>query len=105
MILKIFTVHDSKAEAFITPFFCPTSGVAIRNFEAAANEEGHAFHNHASDYTLFEIGEFDDQSADVRMLASPVSLGLAINYIKGNESAVNVPSVRALPEPHPLERQ
>lgn len=102
MVLKIFSVFDSKAAAFITPFFCPTSAVALRNFTAAANEEGHAFHIHSSDFSLFELGEFDDGTGSVKNLQAPVSLGLAINYREGNENAVSVPSTVPL---HPLERQ
>lgn len=83
MVLKIFTVFDIKAEAYITPFFCSTSGVAVRNFEAAANEEGHAFRRHSADYMLFELGEFDDHTAKITQLKAPLSLGLAVNYQSG----------------------
>lgn len=82
MILKAFSIFDSKALTYLTPFFCPTAGVAVRNFEAAANDEGHAFHLHASDYGLFEIGEFDDQTAILTPHQTPVSLGLAQQFVR-----------------------
>ncbi len=82
MTLKIFSIFDSKALAFLPPFFTPTAGVALRNFEVAANEEGHAFHKHASDYGLFELGEFDDATAAITMHKTPISLGVAQSLIQ-----------------------
>lgn len=81
MILKIFSVYDTKAESYIQPFYAPTCGVAVRNFEAAANEEGHAFHKHSADYGLFELGEFDDANGKITRHEQPISLGLAQTLI------------------------
>lgn len=60
MQLKAFTVFDMKTEAYLKPFFCLTSGEAIRTFSDAVNEAGTPFNRHAADYTLFEIGAFND---------------------------------------------
>lgn len=57
--MNIYSVHDSKAEAYLTPLFAPTDGVALRMFVQAAQEEGHQFNKHAADFTLFKIGSFD----------------------------------------------
>jgi len=81
MHLKIFTVLDSKAEAFIQPFFSATTATAIRSFTIACNDQGHAFHRHSGDYTLFELGEFDQLSAIFDLHVTPINLGLAIQYI------------------------
>lgn len=64
MILHIFTVHDSKAEAYLPPFFMRSIGEAQRAFADAVNspEKGN-FSDHYADYTLFVIGEYDDQNA------------------------------------------
>ena len=81
MKLKIFSVFDSKAEAFLPPFFAGTKGQAIRSFSDAVQDSGHAFSKHCSDYTLFELGLFDDSDANIIMLPTPVSLGIAIEFI------------------------
>ncbi len=80
MTNKIFTVYDSKAEAYITPYFSPTTATAIRAFTAAAQQEGHDFHKWAGDYTLFEIGTWDDQTAEIIRLKADINLGTAITY-------------------------
>lgn len=80
MIHKIFTVRDSKAEAFTQPFFAQSRGVAVRMFRAAVMNPEHDFHKFAEDYCLFELGEFDDASAAFCSHESPVSLGLAVTF-------------------------
>lgn len=57
--LQIFSVYDVKAEGFLQPFFAPRRGVAVRSFSQAVNDEGHEFHRHAEDYSLWVIGHFD----------------------------------------------
>lgn len=90
MILKAFSVYDTKADAYLPPFFCPTSGVAIRNFATAANEEGHAFNSHAGDFALMELGEFDDATGMLSALPAPRNLGLAQNYLYGDHKVATL---------------
>lgn len=59
MIQKIYTVFDSKAEAYLQPYYAKNDSVAIRLFRVAANDKEHQFSISAEDYTLFRIGEFD----------------------------------------------
>lgn len=82
MKLKIFSVHDSKAEAFVQPFYSATTGTAVRSFEQAVNTSDHDFHKFAGDYSLFELGSFDQAKGTFEILDSPINLGLAITYIK-----------------------
>lgn len=82
MILKIFTVFDCKAESYLPPFHAGSTGLALRSFADAVNRSDHFFNKHPSDYTLFEIGEFDDQSALYTMLPALLSLGCAIEYLE-----------------------
>lgn len=79
-MLKMFSVHDSKAEAFITPFYAPATGVAIRSFETAANTADHEFQKYAADYTLFELGSFDQETGIHLLLKAPLNLGNALTY-------------------------
>lgn len=58
--MKIFTVYDSKAKAYLQPFFSRTDATAVRDLKAAANTHDHQFNKYAEDYTLYVIGEFDE---------------------------------------------
>lgn len=66
MIVKAFAVYDDKASTFAQPFFCPTRGLALRSFEAAANDANSAVNKWPADFKLFEIGEYDDQEGELR---------------------------------------
>lgn len=77
--MKIFSVFDSKAEAYNVPFFAPTTAVGVRMFKRAANDEGSDFCRHAEDYCLFELGEFNVETGVLEVLKSPRSLGLALS--------------------------
>jgi hypothetical protein len=81
MLLRMFTVFDSKAEAFLPPFYLAAVGQAIRHFSDTASDPQHAFGRHPDDYTLFQIGTFDDQHASFDILESKISLGTALELL------------------------
>lgn len=81
MKLKIFSIFDSKAKAFLPPFFLPEPEVAIRTFTNAANDKKHAFGANPADYTLFLLGEFDDDTAKIVTKATPRNLGIAQQFV------------------------
>lgn len=82
MQYKMFSVFDSKVSAFMTPFFMRTSSEALRAFEDSVNAEKSGFKAHAEDYTLFELGSWDDQTAKFDLLATPHSLAVAIQFVR-----------------------
>lgn len=62
MIVKVFAIHDVKAEAYMSPFFMPAVGLALRAFKDLVGDEKSQISKHPSDYTLYLVGEFDDGS-------------------------------------------
>lgn len=78
MHLIQFSVHDAKAEAFLPPFFAQTVALAIRMFKQAADDSTHLFSRYAEDYTLFEVGSFNCETAMVTPLPTPKNHGLAL---------------------------
>lgn len=87
MQIKIFTVYDSKAEAYLKPMFLQTKGLALRAFVAASNDTGHDFHKYAGDYGLWEIGSYDDSNATIKMLEHKINLGLASEHISRTDNS------------------
>lgn len=81
MLLQCFTVFDSATKQHIQPFFSMTIESAERSFAYACNSEDHDFHNHAKDYTLFHLGEFDQYSGMYNLLIAPMSIGSALQYV------------------------
>ncbi len=79
MILKIFSVFDSKAEAFLPPFFMHNTGMAVRTFGDTVN---------MPDYTLFEMGAFSDDSGSFEIYKTPKSLGLGVEFVVRDDQEV-----------------
>lgn len=87
MKLKIYAVYDSKIEAFNQPFYSRTRGEALRSWTDAVNRDTdpsgtNNFKLHSGDYSLFELGEFDDSSAKFHLHTAPISLGTALEFIR-----------------------
>jgi len=81
MIFKVFTVYDSKVEAYMNPFYLPAKGAAIRTFTDLVNDKSHPIGKYPADYTLFEIGSYDDQNGQIVMHKTHVSLGVGTEFL------------------------
>lgn len=80
MILRIYTVYDSKVEAYMSPFYCRTDGEAIRAIVAQVRNPEHSFSKFPEDYTLFFMGEFDDQKGRLDPATAPKALGTLLEW-------------------------
>lgn len=82
MKLKVFSVYDHKGEAYGKPVFLATAGLAVRAFQEVANDKTSEVGKFPQDYTLFEIGEFDDSTGVLTPLSPHVTYGLAAALVK-----------------------
>lgn len=78
--MKIYTVYDSKVEAYMSPFCQRSKGEALRAWETAVNDEQTQFCKFPADFTLFEIGEFDDNTGVITPHKTHMSMGLALDF-------------------------
>lgn len=82
MMLKMFTIYDSKAEAYMAPFFMKSNGEAIRSVISAVNDPQSNLNKYAEDFTLFELGVYHEDSANFTLLDTPHSLGVLVEFKK-----------------------
>lgn len=78
MILKAFSIRDSKAEVFNTPFFQKTHGEAERSFKQLIQDEKSMLSKYPEDYDLYYLGEYDDNTGKLVTLDTPQHLHKAI---------------------------
>ncbi len=71
--------------AHLQPYFAPNSAVAIRHFTAAALDPTHNFHKFAADFTLFQLGDFDETTAQFKN-ETPISLINGLQAISNYEA-------------------
>lgn len=79
-MLKIYTVFDQVAAAYLKPFTLPSDALAIRAFTDAVNTPDHPFNKHPADYTLFYVGEFDETTAIITPETAH-ALGNGLSYL------------------------
>ncbi|MEO5368179.1 MAG: hypothetical protein H7831_17870 [Magnetococcus sp. WYHC-3] len=74
---KMYTIYDSAAQAYNKPVYFINRGAAIRAFADEASDPKSNICRHANDYTLFEIGEFDELTGEVRPYETKIPCGMA----------------------------
>ncbi len=94
--MKVFSVYDSKGEFWSQPQFQLNAGVALRAFaDAAVALNGESMlSQHPEDFTLFEIGNWDERTGDYIVYDAKIALGVALEYINRDK-----PVVAAVPDP------
>lgn len=78
MILKVFAVYDSKVEAYMPPFFMSSRGQAMRSFGDTADDSSTQLFKHPEDFSLFELGEWVDNTGFFSLYDHPIPLGKAL---------------------------
>lgn len=82
MKFKVFCVYDSKMEEFGVPMFLRSRGECLRAFTDVVKDSSSPMSKHPADYTLFEIGDYDAESASFVCYDAKVNLGMAIDFVK-----------------------
>lgn len=82
MKTKLYTVYDEKAQAHLTPFVLDNEYIAQRTFGDCVNDPDHGFSAHPSDYTLFEIAVFDNNTGVMVPHQTKIPLGNGLDFKK-----------------------
>lgn len=85
MKLKIYAIHDDKMQAFSRPLFFQNHGTAIRSFSDAIQDPKSDYARHPSDYRLYCLGEYDDNTGIIVSLSQPEYVVHAIELTNGKE--------------------
>lgn len=80
-MLKVISVQDSIASAFLQPAYARTTAEAIRIFESHCRDPKSQFALHPSDYSLYEIGTFDEISGEIKPTTPIVFISRATEFV------------------------
>lgn len=74
--MKLYTIHDAKAEFYNQPFFARSNGEALRTFQRLVNDtdQNNMISASPSDFTLCAIGVFNDQTGELVGVSAPVTI-------------------------------
>lgn len=92
MIVNVYAIYDSKVQAFLQPWYAQNHATACRNLELACRDPKSGFVQFPVDYTLFCIGEYDDQSGVISPHQLHQNLGNMQQFLPAAETP-QAPSV------------
>lgn len=85
MKLRMFSIYDCKSEVYGLPWCAPTPASAIRHFSDMTKDSRSEVSRHPADFTLFEIGLWDDNKAELTPRGSLLNLGVALEFVPKDE--------------------
>lgn len=79
--IEIFAVRDRATATYGKPFYAPHIGVAIRSFTNEVNRAApdNDLHNHATDFDLYHLGSYDDQTGRHINHEQPTQIAIGAN--------------------------
>lgn len=80
MILKVFSVFDSKLQVFNTPFFSRSVADASRSFSDLVRDSRTTIGQHADDFFLYEIGQYSDETGEL-VASAPTQIAAATAFV------------------------
>lgn len=84
--MKLFSILDKKAGSYSAPHTYHNKGLALRAFEELANDEKTTVNRYPADFSIWQIGEFDEQIGRLKPLDKPEFVDEAINVIKKKDA-------------------
>ncbi|AXL14416.1 nonstructural protein [Microviridae sp.] len=76
---QIYSIYDTKLQAFFSPFTAQNNDVARRNFQDLANDQNSRIAQHPTDYQLIQIGQWNDSTGEIQA-TDHANLGFASEY-------------------------
>lgn len=78
--MKIFSILDVKAKAYLQPVFFANRDVAIRSCQSMLKSKDNQFVEYPEDYSLYELGEFDSMTGVIIAHSVPLLVGQLVDY-------------------------
>lgn len=83
MKLNVYAVYDEVAKIFKMQFFRNRHGEAIRYFADGCQSDKTELHQHPSDFCLFFLGTFDQETGRFESLDIPERISRALDFVTG----------------------
>ena len=63
--MKMYSIYDRVANAYVQPFYAVNHGSALRSFTEAANSNDSNINKAPHDYILYYVGEWDEATGQI----------------------------------------
>lgn len=82
MMLNAYSLFDTKGLIFNTPFFQHNDAVAKRMLSDLVTDTNTSVGRHPSDYILYAVGTYDDQTGELSIISPRRHVADAISLLK-----------------------
>lgn len=77
----VFNLYDTKADAYLDPFFMDSPAEAIRGLiELFLQDPNHKLCKYSEDFNLFELGKYDPLSGNLILNNAPICHGNLLSF-------------------------
>lgn len=91
MVKRIYSVYDSKVEAYTQPFFASTDAEATRMIRHVVEDSNSMLSKNPEDFVLFCLGTFDEYNGLVAALEPSLKPVVSIMVLKSFVSNQSFP--------------
>lgn len=84
-MLQLFSIRDTKAEAFNRPFTSQNPAMAMREIQTAVNQSDNPMKTYAEDFALYLVGEFDEQTGNLTGMMEPHHICSILDLVNKDE--------------------
>ena len=89
--MKVYSIYDMAAGAYLPPFFQKNDAMAIRLFEGMVNDGQSLFFQSPGDFSLHGLGEFDEETGMFTQDKGPRPVRSALSLVERDDDARQVP--------------
>lgn len=82
MLLRAYTLHDTKALTYSPPFFVNNDALAIRMLTDLVNDPNTSPGRHPADFRMYCVGSYDDQNGKLLSLDIPNHVMDAVSLVQ-----------------------
>lgn len=79
----LISIYDSASGAYSRPECAAAAPAALRGFRDLVNSKEGAVSKHPDDFTLFELGSFDDNSGKFEIHEEPLRIARGKDLVGG----------------------
>ena len=88
MKLFVSAIYDAAVGSYQMPYYSRSKGEAVRIFCDAVNDKNSPFNKHSHDFTLCQVGIFDDQSGIFDNIYNKIMTANEALFLETTETAV-----------------
>lgn len=84
---KAYIIYDCKSESYSPPMLHLAVGDALRAFTQAANAQDNQIGLNPEDFSIFEIGEYDERTGIFTSYENRTHIANALDLVQSKEKA------------------